>query len=429
MTEITSIGKLGPLVTSQGRSETHPPSDPLSLAEHETSDPFPISDADAEFLKTLGTEYDPAPLTVSFTSDGEAFVGTGSYVGVLTLPSGVQIEIAPKQTVTRLLWALQYAFDTPVDSPTLETELAGASSFFDVIGVLFQAELQQVLNQGLNREYTRTQDVRKHVQGRITVQRQLQRPTAVTTDFAVEYDEFTADNLLNQSVLAAVCVLLQLVNDETLLSRLRHQEQRLREFVSVKPISLASVDRIELSRLNDHYETLLELTKTVLARDFFEDITAGDRRSLALFVNMNEVFERIVERAFRNAATTLGGLTVSGQASIPNIVEGPHAVSMRPDVLVERTDGSPVTVLDAKWKTGSVSSGDVYQLTSYILALGTPGALIYPAHSGRETGQSRVDGEFPLQSVELATNAAVTSFDDYAKAIERSARVHLETVV
>jgi len=429
MTDITSIGKLGPLVASPKEIETVPPSDPLSLAEHETSEPFPVSDADAEFLKTLGTEYDPAPLTVSFTSDGEAFIGTGSHVGVLTLPSGVQIEIGPKQSVTRLLWALQYAFDTPVDSPTLETELAGASSFFDVIGVLFHAELQRVLDQGLNREYTRTQDVQEHVQGRINVQRQLQRSTAVTTDFAVEYDEFTADNLLNQSVLAAVRILLQLVNDDALLSRLRQQEQRLREFVSVESVSLAAVNRIELSRLNDHYETLLELTETVLAREFFEDITAGDRRSLALFVNMNDVFERVVERAFRNAATTLGGLSVSGQASIPNIVDGPHAVSMRPDVLVERDDGSPVTVIDAKWKTGSVSSGDVYQLTSYILALETPGALVYPSHAGDETGQSRVDGEFPLQSVELATNAAVASYDDYAAAIEQSARTYLETIL
>lgn len=200
------------------------------------------------------------------------------------------------------------------------------------------------------KDYTRTREIRDHVQGRIDVQRQLQRPTAVTTDFAVEHDEFTTDNLLNQAVLASLRVLLVLVQDEKLASRLKYQEQQLRELVSVEPISMAEVRRIELSRLNDHYEALLELARLILAREFFEDVRAGERRSLALFVNMNDVFERIVERAFRAAAKNIADLRVEGQASIPNVVEGPHAVSMRPDVLVTRGDGAPVTVADAKWK-------------------------------------------------------------------------------
>ncbi|GAA5049605.1 hypothetical protein [Haladaptatus pallidirubidus] len=57
---------------------------------------------------------------------------------------------------------------------------------------------------------------------------------------------------------------------------------------------------------------------------------------------MHDVFERIVERAFTAAAQEFGNFTVEGQASIPNVVEGPHAVSMRLDVLVTRSDGAPV---------------------------------------------------------------------------------------
>jgi len=429
MADLSQISLVGSPVRTSEAVETVPPSDPLVLAEHDESDPFEISSADAAFLDRLGEVHESSPLSVSYTSDGQAIVSSGSYVGVLTLPSGVQIEVSPKQSVTRLLWALQYAFDTPVDSMGQKTEFTEASSFFDAIGVLFLTELKTVLDQGLHRDYVRTQAVQDHVRGRIDVQRQLQRPDPMPTDFAVEYDEFTTDTVLNQAVLAALRVLTGLVRDSELAGRLRHEEQRLRQFTTVEPVSVAAVERIELSRLNEHYEVLLDLTRTVLAREFFEDITAGTNRSLALFVNMNDIFERLVERAFRAAAKDIGGLTVEGQASIQNIVDGPHAVSMRPDVLVRYDDGTPAVVIDAKWKTGSRSSGDVYQLTSYILALDTCGALVYPGHGDHDGEQSTVMGQYSLRSVELATDATAPSYDDYVDVVVNSAHRYLTDVL
>ncbi|MDS0276565.1 McrC family protein [Halomicroarcula sp. S1AR25-4] len=429
MADLSQISLVGSPVQTSGTSETVPPSNPLVLAEHEESAPFEISADDAAFLDRLGELHESSPLSVSYTSDGEAIVSSSSYVGVLTLPSGIQIEVSPKQSVTRLLWALQYAFDTPVDSMGQETEFATASSFFDAIGVLFLTELKTVLDQGLHRDYVRTQAVQDHVRGRIDVQRQLQRPNPIPTDFAVEYDEFTTDTVLNRAVLAAVRVLTGLVRDNELAGQLRHQEQRLRQFTRVEPVPLESVERIELSRLNEHYEVLLDLTRTVLAREFFEDISAGTNRSLALFVNMNEIFERLVERAFRAAAKEIGGLTVEGQASIQNIIDGPHAVSMQPDVLVWHDDGTPVAVIDAKWKTGSRSSGDVYQLTSYILALDTCGALVYPGHCEHDGEESTVMNEYSLRSVELATDAAAPSYSDYVDVLETSARHYLTDIL
>ncbi|WP_262178371.1 McrC family protein [Haloarcula laminariae] len=429
MADLSQISLVGSPVRESARDETVPPSNPLVLAEHDESDPFEISSDDAAFLDRLGEVHESAPLDVSYTNEGQAIISSSSYVGVLTLPSGLQIEVTPKQSVTRLLWALQYAFDTPIDSMGKETKFTGASSFFDAIGVLFLTELKTVLDQGLHRDYVRTQAVQDNVRGRIDVQRQLQRPEPTPTDFAVEYDEFTTDTVLNRAVLAAVRVLTGLVRDNELAGRLRHEEQRLRQFTTVKPVSVDAVERIELSRLNEHYELLLDLTRTVLAREFFEDISAGRNRSLALFVNMNDIFERLVEQAFRAAAKEIGGLTVEGQASIQNIVDGPHAVSMRPDVLVRHDDGTPATVIDAKWKTGSPSSGDVYQLTSYILALDTCGALVYPGHSDHGGEKSTVMNEYSLRSVELATDAAAPSYQDYVEVLELSARNYLTDIL
>jgi 5-methylcytosine-specific restriction enzyme subunit McrC len=428
VSEFPSIGHLGEPISPDADGETRPPNDPLVLEEHKQSEPFSVNQADAAFLETLDERFETAPLDVSFTRDGLAILETGSHVGVATLPSGLQVEVRPKRNVTRLLWLLQYAFDVPVDALDLETDFAAASSFFDAIGVLFHAELQTVLARGLHRDYTRRRKVSDSVQGRIDVQRQLQRPSPVTTDFALEYDDFSEDTLLNRSVLAALRVLRRLVRDDTLAGRLHHQQRRLEDFVTVEAVPLASVERIELSRLNDHYAVLLELTKTILAREFYDDITAGRQRSLALFVDMNTVFERLVERAFEAATREIGGLYIERQASIRNVVEGPHAVAMRPDVLITRRDGTAVTVVDAKWKDGSVTAGDVYQLTSYILALEVPGAIVYPDRAGLNPGDSVVMERFPLRSVDLATNEDVSSYDGYVEAIEDGVVRYLRSI-
>lgn len=424
-----AVSHFGPVVDSTSKDETVPPSDPISLEEHDQTIPFEIGEEDIAFLEQLEEECTPAPLSVSYTSEGQAVLSTGSHVGVLTLPSGTQVEVTPKRSVTNLLWALQYAFDTPVESIDVETEFSAASTFFDAIAVLFLSELRTVLDRGLHREYVRTNSVREHVTGRIDVQRQFRRSISAPTDFAIEHDEFTADSELNRAVLTATRVLTRLVRDTDLASSLRVQEQRLRQFVTPSPVSVEAVERIELSRLNDHYETLVDLTRTVLTRDFFEDVSAGSQRSLALFVNMNYIFERIVERAFRAAAKEHGDLVVEGQASIQNIVDGPHAVSMRPDVVVRDREGAPITVIDAKWKTGSVSSGDVYQLTSYILAMETDGALVFPGHRDRGSEQSRVLDEYRLRSRTISTNAPVFSYDDYVDALESSASDYLVEVL
>ncbi len=426
MVEFAS-GHFGSTIETDTVEETKPPNDPIKLAEHDSTEPFEISSTDADFLKRVVASTSPAPFDLNHTSDGKIQIRTGSHVGIITLPSGTQIEVSPKESVTRLLWLLQYAFDTPVDSMEFETDFATASSFFDAIGILFWNELRAVLDRGLHRGYVHTQAVEEQVRGRINVQRQLQRPNPKPTDFAVDYDEFTTDTLLNQAVLAGARALIRLVGDADLTGRLRHEKQRLRQFTSPTPVSVEEVTRIELSRLNNHYEMLLELTRTVLSREFFEDITAGENRALSLFINMNDIFERVVERSFQAAAAELGGLEVEGQASIENIVEGPHAVSMRPDVVVRR-DGVPVTVVDAKWKTGSASSGDVYQLTSYILALETCGALVYPGHTDHDGKSSTVVGTHRLSSVGLATNAPALSYNDYAAALEKSAYAYLSDI-
>lgn len=166
----------------------------------------------------------------------------------------------------------------------------------------------------------------------------------------------------------------------------------------------------------------------MLAHRFFEDIAAGEQPTHGLFINMNTMFEAVVERAFRDGANQLSPpLLVEGQADTSTLITGPHAVDMTPDLLVTDADGQPLLVGDAKWKTGTRSPSDVYQLTSYMLADGVPGLLVYPEQQGiTEVSQVRSgEGELSLRSVELPTATATDTYETFCDELTNAAAGHI----
>lgn len=405
-----------------GRAEQSP----IDLEEHDQSDPLTLSEQDQAFLEDLAA--DGGPLTVTYTRQGDPKVGTSSHIGVAALPSGRRLNVTPKQTVSRLLTLLQYALDVSSTTVDEETSFTDAETFIDAFGALFTAKLRQLLTRGIRRSYTRVKEVETAVRGRLDVQRQLQRPTPVPTDFAVEYDTLTANTTSNQAILAATQVLTRLVDSDELAASLSRQSSQLRQTVEPAHVTPIEIEAIETTRLNAHYQDLLELSKLVLERRFFEDLTSGSVASFGLFIDMNQVYEAVVERAFRAGAARVDPTwRVAGQGSLEALVDGDHAVEMRPDVVV-RDEDSVVAVVDAKWKTGGDSSGDVYQLTSYMLAEEVPGLIVYPEQDGGER-ESIVQGEYLLRSVYLPTAAAVSSGEAYIDALEAEAADHLRTVV
>ncbi len=424
MERTDQIAVSGRSITDTG--ETNPPSNPIKLDEHKTTDAFPMSDDDVDFLQSL--DADPKPIDVEFTHSGEVRLSASQHVGVVTTPSGLQIQVTPKETITNLLWALQFAFDVDAQTIDAPTTLTPERTFIDALGALYASALEDVLSQGLHRDYVQRQETAQRVRGRINLTKQLQRSTPVPTDFEIEYDAHTADTVLNRGILTATRRLVALVDDTDIADRLDFQRNRLRQLVSERLVTATELDQVDLTRLNRHYETALSLARIVLSEEFFGDISPGNRQSFALFLNMNSIFEAIVERAFREASHRIDERWhVEGQASIPNLIEGPHAVSMTPDVVISDSDGMYRLVGDAKWKTGTTSSGDVYQLTSYILALEVPGLIVYPEQASWTDSRSVVNGDYSLRSVTLPTATSAASYTNYRESIVDAAEDALRT--
>lgn len=348
----------------------------------------------------LGLEYQPG---------GRVRIRATQHVGIVTLPDGPTIEIRPKVSQTDLLGLLQYA--QGIQARTIEetTQITAGRTFIDALATLFEAELESVLTRGLHKDYRRVSESEPHLRGRLDVQRQLQHQGPRPTKFECTYNELTVDTVVNRAVLYATTLLQQFVRDRGLNKALRRHQQRLRRRVELVPVRPVELERVELNRLTAYYEDLFRLTKLVIHSIFVDDLQAADRNSFALLVNMNSVFEAVVERAVTEVFADQRGWTVTGQASSQKLVsEGPRSITIRPDILVTDADGNDRIVGDAKWKlddpdsrSREPSTSDIYQLVAYQVAHETPGVLFYPEQGGRLESAYDVHTLEPLTLVEI----------------------------
>lgn len=381
----------------------------VTLTEHDSKRiDQSLSEVDRRFIED---ELTNQQLSLSFNHTGQPILESAQHVGIISLPEGLSIRIKPKAAGRNLLSLLQYAHDIEAEVIDQEVSLRSGTTFIDILAALYLSELKQIVRRGLQREYQRTNDTEEYLQGRLEVQQQLQRQGPVATKFECSYDELTYETIANQAILYATSLLTQLVTDEEIGQSLKRNRTRIRRRVTLRPISAEAVRRIELTRLNEHYRDILRLTELVLTNTHIDRLERGNRGAFSLLVDMNRIFERVVERAVRSTIASRAGWSIDPQATRRGLVSGgPPTVKMRPDILVRDQHDVVRFVADAKWKTpGSASNSDIYQMVAYQLTDDVPGLLIYPGQDGLLETDYRVRDVGRLAVIELPTQKSVGS--------------------
>ncbi|WP_089670514.1 McrC family protein [Halobacterium jilantaiense] len=381
--------------------------DLIELSEYDESDPIDLSDDDIEMI-----ESQVDGLRVEYRRGKQVVLHTDHRVGVVALPDGPTIEIQPKIGDPNLVTLLRYANGAEPTHLSRETELESGTNFVDTVAALFLEELEAVLSQGLRREYVDVEGTEEYLRGRLNVQRQLAGGPG-KTDFECDYDEFTYDTTLNQTILCVANVLSSVVDGTGIAGELREYESRLRRRVTLREVSIEEAERIELTRLTDYYEKVLVLSRLVLKHIYIEDIVAGEGASYSLLIGMNDVFEKVVERTARETVDERDGWSVEGQARTDNLLRGSPPIRMRPDFVVKR-HGEPVLVGDAKWKTG-VKNNDVYQVVAYQTAYDAPCVLVYPDNDGAVENDYSVKNGHSLAMLELPTGVNTADVHEFGR--------------
>ena len=393
----------------------------IELDEYDTSEPIDLSE---DVLRTIDAEINRSRsrLEYEYTSDGNVRLHTSSYVGLVSLPGGTQIEIRPKAAGENFLWLLLYAQGASSETIDSPVEALGGDTFLDALGALFLERLQQLVRRGLRKDYRTRQSREQYLRGRLDVQRQLSRGQIAPTRFDVEYQELTHDTVENQAIVYATHLLTRLVDDRTLQQSLHQLEEQFRREVTLRPVRVAELEGIHLDRLSRYYEDILRLAELVIRSTFVDNLQSGTRESYGILVNMNRVFEAAVERAVRDAIRGTD-MAIEVQSRLDPLVTGGNPqINMRPDFVVKGSDGRIRLVGDAKWKTGRLAQSDIYQLTSYQLADDVPGLLCYPAQGGTIETEYRIDDRLPLHLRELPTDRATPEFESFARGLSDTLR-------
>ncbi len=388
----------------------------IELSEYDQSDPLQLPE---DTLDTIDTRINEPTtrLDYEYTDDGGVRLQTSSYVGLVSLPNGMQVRIRPKAAGGNFLRLLLYAHGETAATIDSTVQALEGDLFLNAIGALFLDRLQQVVQRGLGKDYRTKQAQENYLRGRLDIQRQLSRGNVAATTFEIEYEDLTHDTIENQTVLYATHLLSRLVADSTIQSALRQREQQLRQEVTLRPVQPAELEAIHLDRLTEYYDDVLRLATIVIQSTFVDNMQAGTQETYGLLVNMNRIFERVVERAAEDALSE-SSWQVEAQARLDGLVTGgPPAVNMYPDFVLRDQVGDVQLVGDAKWKTGTPSQSDIYQMTSYQLADDVPGLLLYPSQNSAVKTQYQIDDRLTLHLRELPTGQETNNFESFAQGL------------
>lgn len=366
------------------------------LREYEFRD-LDLTRSQAEAVQSTGfVAVSPAP-------GGRWRVTATSYVGTLVV-GDLRLLLRPKINPENLFLLLEpglphnawrrEAFEYDVSSDLLPSVIA-----------FFARTLETTLARGVLRSYKTVEETVIALRGRLDVPRQFRR-AGVLTPVACTFDDFTEDIAENRVLRAAVRRALRVPRiDPTDRQRLMRQLVAL-DGVADQSVAPDDVDRIQLTRLNQHYAPALGLARLVLANLTLTD-SQGTASASSFMIDMNDLFQRFVTERLRRELR--GRLDVIDEP-IVHLGTG-RRVTMLPDLLFRNPRGEPLYVGDIKYKLakdGRGRSGDYYQLLAYTTALDLPeGVLIYCRHENDEGGSRTVivrnaETKLVLRSLDLS---------------------------
>lgn len=313
---------------------------------------------------------------------GEWLVAPGDKVGVASI-GGVEVWVAPKLTIQRLLFLVGYARDPR----GWRDETAELDTRYGLVPAVAQAlwrQCERALARGPLAGYREVEETGPVLRGRLRETDQLRRHFGLMLPLEIRYDDFGIDVPENRILLAAVTRMLTVPRIDA-ESRRRLSALRVRLAGVTTPVRGTRLPDWRPTRLNARYHTALRLAEIVWRATSPEHVPGAISANAFLF-DMPDLFEDFVTTAFGEALGRLGPGRPRPQ--YPCHLDVGDAVRMRPDLVWTR-DGAPVVVLDAKYKA-KAPEADMYQMLAYCTVLGRrTGHLVY---AGGEPARHRVRG-------------------------------------
>jgi 5-methylcytosine-specific restriction enzyme subunit McrC len=377
----------------------------ITLFEHECTSGFGWTDRDLVALERLSRAAG-AELLRPVVRGRARELRAAQHVGVFRLGNRT-VQVLPKiyqsgeatdarqrarEATRNLLHMLQIADEVPVREQGLASLLRRDMDWFEILTRLFATHLREEWQRGASRGYLLVEDDLPTLKGKWRITEQIRRP-ARDHQFAVAYDEFTADIPLNRVFRFVVERLWGVTRDGENRQALGELRQWLDEVTLLPAVPASAASPPLLTRLNRRLEPLLNLARLFLEGGVMQ-MAAGDLSAFAFVFDMNRVFEASLVnfvRRHRKAILPpdLWDCDLLPQARGASLclarVGGKPVFRLKPDLALRSGHTFPL-IMDAKYKGlepdvsgAGVAQGDLNQMFAYAHRYDCPRVLmLYP---------------------------------------------------
>jgi len=370
-----------------------------------------------KFVKEYVSESDEADILEFMKIGYKRGVGDtvtfNSYVGIIELPSGFQIEILPKVSLgeddnnakTKRIFLKMLSCLKDFDGKVFSSASLNADkmNLYEIFIRMYIQEAWTLVKRGIKSDYISNEDNLSVYKGKLNVSRHIILNAAHKERFYMMFDEYQVNRPENKLIKSTLLKLLSITRNT---DNAREIKQLLYSFELVEESDNYEMDfsKVSLTRGMKEYELLIQWAKIFLLNKSFTTFS-GKNSGKALLFPMEQVFEAYIAKQvkllFENQSNEM--ISVSAQDSGYYLFDEPRKFKLRPDLVIKNvlSEKHKVVIMDTKWKrlnrnpasNYGISQADMYQMYAYSKKYHTPDIwLIYPMNDDvRELGQLSFD--------------------------------------
>lgn len=225
-----------------------------------------------------------------------------------------------KQNLNIFIYMLMYAYDVKLSNEQIAScANQEKNTILEVFVQMFSQNLLNELKKGIYKEYITQQDNLPVLKGKYLINENV-KYNFTKNKIYCEYDEFSANNSLNQFFLYAVKFLQKFVKDKKLLK----QCELIFDEVEYKSVDINKLNKVHFNRLNQRFKISYEIAILLLKQSI--PLFSQGKKSFAFLFDMNILFERFISKLIKNIESStqievkklFGDLLLNPDIIIPN---------------------------------------------------------------------------------------------------------------
>jgi 5-methylcytosine-specific restriction enzyme subunit McrC len=305
-----------------------------------------------------------------------------SYVGIVQLPDGWQIEILPKLSLGEseedarkiLIKMLAAVYQLPISADRIANVAQEHVTLLEYFIPPFLDEIENLIRKGLRAQYERIEDNEPFLRGKLMIVQNARLNIINRTRFFCEYDIFSHNRPENRLLHSLLEMLYRFSRWEANKKRCY---RALQEFLHIPKSENPAMDlrAWDFSHENRHYQSLFSWCRILIGLN--PTLKTGGQKSYSLLFPMENLFESYVSLIVQSKCRPKDDFSVLMQSKHKfgnwlNSEKVDDAFGLKPDLIIQ-SGGFNQLILDAKWKKAemkvdgyNISEADLYQIFIYV---------------------------------------------------------------